>query len=144
MAHDDTGKHWDWKFSGLKEMARNHSKRRGYLLEVNAPKIGPDRTPTPEDLFFALPDGGFIWNVGTEWEEAPSLTRKQRDLLLWYIGYSTQDLSLAIEWQLAERSSDLSSNPFVPLQRCLAEGFYPFMFQRDEVILFGFTPWRPS
>ena len=41
---------------GLKDLVKKHSERRGYLLEQHAPRVGPERMPRPEDLFFDEPE----------------------------------------------------------------------------------------
>jgi hypothetical protein len=48
------------------------------------------------------------------------------------------DLMECLEWQLAEKSADLAENPFLPLVRGYATGFYPFGLASGAYALFGF------
>jgi hypothetical protein len=56
-----------------------------------------------------------------------------------YLRAAQQDAVAAAAWQLAERSADTTSNPFVPLLECYRAGFYPFSLAGEEVCLFRFT-----
>ena len=58
----------------------------------------------------------------------------------WYLSYADMNVTHCIEWQLAEKSAHLDGNPFVPLTRCYAQGFFPFSLGCDELILFAFGP----
>ena len=61
------------------------------------------------------------------------------DAAEFYLSYAHDDVMRCIEWQLAEGSNDLSSNPLVPLIGCYRAGFYPFVMSRDSVLLFRFA-----
>jgi hypothetical protein len=63
------------------------------------------------------------------------LPEPEATLASWYVSYATMDCLDSLVWQLAEKSSDLAGNPFVPLVRCYGLGFYPFAVARDEVVL---------
>lgn len=52
---------------------------------------------------------------------------------------ANMDIIDGIEWQLAESSSRLEGNPFIPLMRYYSAGFYPFSLGPGLAILFAFT-----
>jgi len=113
---------WDWKYGALKPLSQHHSKARGWSLQ-SAPdcplflKLGPHT----------------LWNApGVLAPEAPENAR-------WYFDYARLDLIAALEWQLAESSSDLIGNPFVPLLRCYSSGCLPFFLDRDTVALWSLS-----
>jgi hypothetical protein len=62
----------------------------------------------------------------------------------FYLRYAHDDLIHGIEWQLAERSSEVTFNPFVPLLACYRAGFYPFVMNRESALLFRFASPRFS
>ncbi len=130
---------WDWKFGGLKAMTRAHSEARGFRLDDVAKDAAQLHSHGPGDLFFKVNEG-VIWNwVGPKLDLRERLPAREAEVGNWYVNYANMDLTEAIEWQLAERSDDLATNPFVPLLRCYAEGFYPFSLAPNEVVLFGFA-----
>lgn len=132
------GPSWDWKFNGLKDMTRAHSEARGFSLSDVARPISAEEPPRPGELFFAWNDT-VIWSAAyPRIDPREYLPPREANVASWYLGYANMDVTEAIEWQLAERSNDLSTNPFVPLMRVYAEGFYPFSLAPNEVVLFGF------
>lgn len=136
------GRGWDWKFEGLKQMTSAHSEARGLDIESQARLISAEYPPQPGELFFRLPgsETGFIWSSPfPDLELRSRLPANDAAVANWYVGYANMDAMEAIEWQLAERSNDLTTNPFVPLLRVYAEGFLPFSLARNEVVLFAFS-----
>jgi len=135
------GRGWDWKYEGLKKMTSAHSEARGFDPAKEAREISAESPPRPGDLFFKLPGSdGFIWSFPfPDLELRDRLPAKEAAVGNWYVGYANMDAMEAIEWQLAERSNDLSTNPFVPLMRVYAEGFLPFSLAPNDVTLFAFS-----
>ena len=131
------GMKWDWKYGALKQLSYAHSRAHGFSLE-NQTALAAEGSPTPGFLFFRVGDH-VMWNpLMPKLELEPWLTPAQAELAAWYLGYADMDVGECIEWQLAERSDDLSGNPFAPLLRCYAEGCLPFGIGPSEVILFAF------
>jgi hypothetical protein len=60
------------------------------------------------------------------------------DALAFYYSYAHFDLCEALTWEVAAGSEDVATNPFVPLLRCYAEGYFPFSFNPETVLLFTF------
>jgi hypothetical protein len=57
----------------------------------------------------------------------------------FFLWYALMDAMECITWQLAEPSADLlADNPFLPLVRCYAAGFYPFALGPRTIVLFAF------
>ena len=123
---------WDWKFGSLKPLARAHSRQLGLRMHELAPAdTTRGEVPDPGDLFFSI-GGQVIWQ-GLSPALAPGLSPAAQ----WYLSYAQMDALEALEWQLAERSDRLEENPFVPLIRGYATGFYPFVFGPDDMVLFA-------
>lgn len=136
------GRGWDWKYEGLKKMTSAHSDACGFDPAKEARLISAEHPPRPGDLLFRLPDqeSGFIWSFPfPNLELRDRLPAKEASAAGWYVSYANMDAMEAIEWQLAERSNDLTTNPLVPLMRVYAEGFLPFSLARNEVVLFAFS-----
>lgn len=117
---------WDWKFSGLKRLTRRHSEAHGWSLER-----------APQSPLFVRVGANVFWSLTTtlDLRELPPAAREPMN---WYASYTAIDLSHALEWQLAEPGARLEDNPFVPLLRCYAAGFLPFMLDRETVTLWAF------
>jgi hypothetical protein len=137
---------WDWKFSALKKLSRHHSAARGWSMQEEAKRcvaLDDGGQMRPGDLFIRI-GGSVIWSAlccpRLDWTTA--LAPSSRDVAGWYLSYAQMDVIECIEWQLAERSERLETNPFVPLLRCYAAGFYPFSVRQNEVVLFAFEPDR--
>lgn len=127
---------WDWKYSGLKRLTKDHSAARGWSLDAAASAY----PPAPGVLFFTIPGGpngdhpiAIFNDVGGRLD----LGNNRR--AGWYHSYAVLDLYDALEWQLAENHAVLDANPFLPLLFCYDAGFYPFVLSRTEVILFTFA-----
>lgn len=58
---------------------------------------------------------------------------------VWYLSYAYIDMLDCLQWQLAEDDNRLERNPFLPLLRCYAGGFYPFSLSLNRVELFAFA-----
>lgn len=135
----EKGPSWDWKFQGLKDMTHAHSEARGFQLVDIAVELTEQRPVRPGDLCSRYQDS-FIWNaIFPKLDLSERLPSFEATVGNWYVNFANQDLMEALEWQLAERSDDLTTNPFVPLMRVYAEGFYPFSLAPNEVVLFGFA-----
>jgi hypothetical protein len=131
---------WDWKYGALKKLSSEHSTRLGWRLSEQAqvPDGEPLKGPAPGALFFRFGET-VIWNqVSPKLELPATLAPEHRELAGWYHGYATMDLTEAVEWQLAEKSTSLEENPFLPLLRCYAAGFYPFCLGPSSFVLFAF------
>jgi hypothetical protein len=134
---------WDWKYSALKQLSFEHSKALGWSLQDQgqfAVPLADGARPRPDDLFIRLEEhvmwaGAF---VSPRRERRAELPPEHAKLADWYLGYASMDMTECLEWQLAEKSSRLDGNPFLPLLRCYAAGFYPFSLDRHTVVLFAF------
>jgi hypothetical protein len=121
---------FDWKFGVLKPLSRDHSKARGWRFEDQQTEPG---------LFLRFNEQ-VVWAVSSHNELAAGVPATLTELARWYVSFAQQDLIEGLEWQLAERTDSLGSNPFVPLISLYALGFCPFVLSRDEAVLF--TPAR--
>jgi hypothetical protein len=123
------GTGWDWKYKALKQLSKRHSVLHGWTLAERA----------PSSLTVRVREDIVIW-------AAPSpridfrkvLPEPEAELAGWYLSYAAMDFIECLEWQLAENSSEIEGNPFVPLLRCYGLGFYPFALGRDELALVSF------
>lgn len=134
---------WDWKFSALKTLSSKHEKACGWSAEAEAPLL--TSSPRPGDLFFKARDATgntfVMWNgVMPKITALDALPREPLgESARFYLGYAQGDALDCIKWQFAERSPDLSRNPFLPLLLCYGAGSYPFSIDRDTVVLFRFA-----
>jgi hypothetical protein len=119
-----------------------HSRAHGWVLNDLAPRCVSLETgarPRPEDLFFCI-HGNVIWkNLAPKLDLSATLPHDHADAAGWYLGYASMDVTECIEWQLAEDSDSLEGNPFLPLMRCYAAGFYPFSLGPSEMAMFTFN-----
>jgi hypothetical protein len=123
---------WDWKYGALKKLSRNHSQALGWSLAAWA-KCMPESV-RPGDLVHRFRDAngkemvfwGHVHPHGAIGDPSDG----------FYLSYAHGDLLDAIQWQLAERHDDLSSNPFDSLLRCYHAGIYPFSLGPSTVVLF--------
>ncbi|KYF67399.1 hypothetical protein [Sorangium cellulosum] len=132
---------WNWKFSALKPLSSHHSKARGWTLSDQAKHcvdLQNGGAPRPGDLFVRVGDV-VLWNgLDPDLYDEARLPRDGVEPARWYLGYACIDALECIEWQLAEGNDDLEGNPFLPLLRCYAAGFYPFSLDQTTLILFAF------
>lgn len=129
---------WDWKYGPLKKLSLQHSRAAGWSPEeILPPATEPPSPPRPGDLFFRVGDSVVWTGLGLKLETEAPLRQDQLELANWYIGYADMDALFAIEWQLAERSNDTSTNPFLPLLDCYAAGVLPFGLGPEEFVLFA-------
>lgn len=133
---------WDWKFSILKTLSSQHAKARAWSPEIECERsVGPSR---PGDIFFVIGDdkGGkqVIWNsTMTAPPELDALPREGfGEAARFYISYANNDALDCMKWQFAERSADMSTNPFLPLLLCYEAGTYPFSLEKESMVLFRF------
>lgn len=124
---------WDWKYSVLKRLTREHSTALGWTLESGA---------TDPELFVRIGQHVF-WKPLVPALDLAALGAVHADEARFYTSYAAMDLMDAIEWQLADGSEDATRNPFVPLLECYAAGFCPFALGPGSVVLFGFDG-RPA
>jgi len=132
---------WDWKYGALKKLSSEHSNRLGWQLSGQLSEQlseQPLQAPTPGALFFRFGENVMWMQVAPKLELPATLPSKHVALASWYHGYANMDLTEALEWQLAEKSASLDGNPYLPLLRCYAAGFYPFCLGRGSFVLFGF------
>lgn len=135
---------WDWKFSILKTLSRDHAMACGWSLQAQALHLpaGPLR---PGDLFVRFGDDhgapSVIWNnlFPTDTAFAGLAHTAGQESVGFYVGHAQVDAINAIQWQLAENHGDMTENPFVPLVSCYSAGAYPFSLGRDAVVLFRFA-----
>lgn len=129
---------WDWKYSVLKPLSREHSKARGWSAEDHARPVTAESPPHPGELFFRLGDVVFWTGLNPTVDLKNDLPSRDADIANWYLSYAGMDVTDCIVWQLAEGTDSLQGNPFLPLIRCYAAGFYPFALGSTEFILFAF------
>lgn len=129
---------WDWKFSALKKLSRAHSKARGWSEEDHARTVSPESPPRPGELFFRIGDVVIWTGVGPKMDLTKALRPRDAEVAAWYRSFANMDVTDCIVWQLAEATDATQSNPFLPLLRCYAEGFYPFGLSATELVLFAF------
>jgi len=135
---------WDWKFSVLKHLSSQHAQARNWSLQSEGDH-GSLAHPRPGDLFFVFVDATaarqVIWN--NVMPTPPALDALPREgfaeAARFYISYAHNDALDCVKWQLAERSDDMTANPFLPLLLCYQAGAYPFSLGRDTVVLFRFA-----
>lgn len=127
---------WDWKFSALKALSRDHARAHGWSLDAQAPgATGLD----PGGLFARVGDL-VIWN-----SPAPrvpfeaALPAPDADAARWYHGHAALDLVEAVQWQLAQRSDVAGTNPFTPLAGVYGTSCYPVSLSPDRFALFVFA-----
>lgn len=140
---------WDWKFSVLKQLSSQHAKARAWSPESEQ-RDRPPAPPRPGDLFIVFGDlkgnKQVIWN--SVMPSPPALDALPREgfgeTARFYISYAHADALDCMKWQLAEGSSDMSTNPFLPLLLCYQAGAYPFSLGRDAVVLFRFGEQRTN
>jgi hypothetical protein len=130
---------WNWKYGALKLLSRQHAKTHGWTLKAEARALQPG-APRPGELVFVMGvvEGvqQVIWNPQVfPMPEALEVARDDfSDAASFYISYARHDALDCVKWQLAERSTDPSSNPFLPLLGCYSAGAYPFSLGRDTII----------
>lgn len=132
---------WNWKYSALKPLSSHHSKARGWTKDHEARgcvDLQTGAAPRPGDLFIRAGDVVFWNKLGPNLDVEACLPRNGVEPARWYLGYIHIDMIECIEWQLAEGSDDLEGNPFHPLLRCYAAGFYPFSLDKSTMVLFAF------
>lgn len=127
---------YDWKFGVLKPLCKAHSMAKAWSAKahVDAHPATPGRT---DELFVVLGEH-VLWNAPALPSPDVSTAGAARGDALWYRGFGVTDVIEAIEWQLAEGSDDLETNPFVPLLRGYAAGQYPFALAPHRMALFRF------
>jgi len=136
----DPSSEWDWRYAGLKMLNHNHSVARGWDVKSYAEGIIRSRggvISRPGDLVIAVGDM-VIWAVNSRLELKDALPKEYTDTAYWYYSYAYMDFMDCIQWQLAEKSDRMDTNPFVPLTRCYDAGFYPFCLSRSSVVLWAF------
>lgn len=111
--------HYDWKLGPLKRLALLHRQARAF-----------DRAAQGPPLYIQY-GGTAIWTLTPRLE----LRGHAPERAGWYHSYATADFIDAVEWQLAERTNDLSTNLFFPLALCYVAGVYPFALSATEVTL---------
>ncbi len=135
---------WDWKFSTLKKLSRDHATAHGWSLESEARRT-PNGPPRPGNLFWRVDSAGedaVIWQHVLPARRAAieALPRPQaRDSANFYLSYAETDAMACMQWQLADPRAELAANPFLPLVRCYRAGAYPFSLDRNTVVLFRFA-----
>ncbi len=126
----------DWMFGVLKPLSRAHSDACGWTIDLDGPRLA-HTPPRPGDLFIVT-EGYVMWGQLMPAIDLPDESTG------FYLPYAHGNLLDAVTWQLAERSTDTSTNPYVPLLHCYRAGFYPFYLDRETVVLFRFQGLSPS
>lgn len=127
---------WDWKYSVLKLISLAHSRAHGWTKEERFRQL--DTAPDLGDLFLRMGDG-IIWCLQWHWPDFRGTLGAHAESARFYYEYCTLDFLECIEWQLAEPGAALERNPFYPLLRLYAAGYYPFSLGPDSVVLFSFA-----
>jgi hypothetical protein len=118
---------WDWKMTALKNLVHVYSRAHGWdIKHQTAP-----REPRDGDLFRNV---GFL-----TWNDVLHLPDALSEPAAFYAGYARGDGFDCIQWQLAQPAMPLEANPFAPLLRLYAEGYYPFGITHEHVVLFSFA-----
>ena len=125
----------DWKFDVLKPIGRDHSRARGWTPALHAQRFQTTE-PSDGDLFFLYGETA-MWRLPTPTIDL-SRAGPAREAAGWYQGFAAADLIEALEWQLAEGTDDMETNPFLPLLLGYAHGQYPFVLDESHVIVFRF------
>ena len=128
----------------LKPLSAAHTWARGWDLDRQE---ASDAGASPGSLFVRMhgAERSFVmWcSLMPRLGELDVLRGDQAgDAAEFYLSYAHDDVIRCIQWQLAEGSNDLSRNPFMPLIGCYRTGFYPFVMNRDSVLLFRFVTDR--
>ena len=105
----------------------------------SAAHLEEGRSPGPGDLFFCIGETT-LWNyIGPGLDLSNALPKDHAAAADFYLSYTLIDMMECVTWQLAAPSADLlADNPFMPLVRCYAAGFYPFALGPRTVVLFAF------
>jgi hypothetical protein len=130
---------WDWKFGALKPLSARHAKDRGWSPSEEVASLGEGRPFGPGDILLRVGEG-MIWNnIGPALDLRSTLPKDHAEAGDFYLTYAQMDAMECLTWQLAEPNADLvADNPFLPLVRCYAAGFYPFALGSRTVVLFAF------
>lgn len=136
-----TPRPWDWRFGPLKQLSRVHTEARGWSVDTEA---APGAVwPNPRSLFVRVPGTGgsatALWNVPCRGPSLDGLAPAAQACARFFLDHTWADLFHALEWQLAERHADTTTNPFSALLRCYRAGGLPFSLGRDAVVLFRFA-----
>ena len=115
---------WDWKFSALKPMCRDHSRARGWSMA----------TADEPELIVKIREDAGVWNL-----RLPGLPDGAPASARFYKEYADLEVIDGIEWQLAEPACPLADNPFVRLLHVYATRYYPFHLGAANVTLFHFV-----
>jgi hypothetical protein len=130
---------WDWKYGALKKLSQEHSRRYAWSMENDAREVTTEKPGLAGELCFRFGDI-VIWNdVGPrlDYSQIPA-SPDHINQAGWYLSYTSMDVLDCMVWQIAEPTDELNGNPFLPLLRCYAAGYYPFGLAQSEVVLFAF------
>lgn len=127
---------WDWKYSVLKEISREHSRARGWSTAEKLRQLRD--APDLGNLYRPMGDG-ICYFLQWHWPRFEQVAGAHAESGSFYYEYCTMDFVDSIEWQLAEPSAPLAHNPFYLLLRGYAAGYYPFSLGPESVVMFAFT-----
>ena len=133
---------WDWKFSILKKLSGDHAEALGWTLDdqvKNCAMLAQGVQPRPGDLFFRFGEHVMWTGMSPKLDLRAIVPREYVEAADWYLSYAHMDMLDCLQWQLAEDDNRLERNPFLPLLRCYAAGFYPFSLSLNMVDLFAFA-----
>lgn len=129
---------WDWKFDGMKALARTYAERHDFdRKRFRGSEPDGSGMCGPGNLYMRIGES-LIFNPITRLDIAASIAPAVRDPLGWYVSWTHIEVFDAIEWQLAAPSEPLDRSPFAELLGVYAEGYLPFHFGRDTALLFAF------
>lgn len=83
--------------------------------------------------------GGMWTNMSPKLDLHATVPSEYVEAANWYLSYAHMDMIDCLQWQLAEDGNHLERNPFLPLLRSYAAGFYPFSLSLTRVDLFAFA-----
>lgn len=127
---------FDWKYRVLKILSRDHAQSCGWSSQTEASML--QKEPDGSDTLIHRVGNHVFWCSPVPKLDLAALSKEHAESAQFYLSYASIDAIDAVQWQLADPRSPLAENPFMPLLRCYAAGFYPFMISATSVIMFSF------
>lgn len=127
---------FDWKYGVLKILSSEHAEACDWSLK-NERSMMQKESDGSDTLLLRVGEHVFWCSLAPNLDLS-ELGKDHAECGHFYLSYVSYDATDAIQWQLAERSDSLAGNPFLPLLRCYAANFYPFVISESSVILFSF------
>lgn len=130
---------YDWKLGPLKDLLFRHRERHQFSLAELAPKLLVPGAAYDDRCLFIPFRNTVVWGHIGPLLDFRSLGSTVAEAAEFYFMYARGDTMQSIEWQLVEPSAPVSLNPFLPLLRLYAGGYYPFAYSPTEFTLFRFA-----